>query len=473
LVRLLWKRKLWLVLPLLLSIAASVGLIKILPPVYRASTMILVESQKIPTEYVRSTITTTLNERLRTIEQQIKNRENLERIVIEMDLYPEHRGPVGMDRALKLVRRNLDLVVMGDQVFRIYFSGGDPQRVAETANRVAELFLNENLRRREDEAQNTTAFLEEELALTKSELESQEKRVAEFRIEHAGELPEDRVGNLQGISQLETRQEINLAQIGETELKILLLTRDLASLYDRGMVPGSPRSTKSRLDEAREELQRLTAQYTDRHPDVVRLRREIEQLKSTEGSPQSDLDVPLDPAQKEKAELAARIASLELELESLTQERDRILSELSSYQRSLRAIPQVQQELIQLTRDYENQQNSYQSLLGKRIEAKLAENLERKRQSEQFTILERAVPPSQPFAPNKLRILMLGSMLGAGLGFALILLREQTDQTYRDAQSLREAFPGVPYLGSVHRIEADEVASSEETSAVGSVGRGR
>ena len=154
--------------------------------------MILVESQKIPTDYVRPTVTTTLNERLRTIEQQITNRSNLERVIQEIGLYQEELAEFGRERVLALARRDLELTVTGASVFRIFFTSTSPEMAAETANRVAELFIQENLKRRADEARNTSSFLEEELDSVKSMLEEQEHMVSQFRLENAGRLPSDR-----------------------------------------------------------------------------------------------------------------------------------------------------------------------------------------------------------------------------------------------------------------------------------------
>ena len=133
LARVLWKRKFWLLVPLGLGIFLSLTAIRLIPPRYRASTMILVESQKIPTDYVRPTVTTTLNERLRTIEQQITNRSNLERVIQEIGLYQEELVEFGRERVLALARRDLEFTVTGASIFRIYFTSTNPAMAAREA----------------------------------------------------------------------------------------------------------------------------------------------------------------------------------------------------------------------------------------------------------------------------------------------------------------------------------------------------
>lgn len=452
LARLLWKRKFWLLVPVILGLGVSLAAIRLIPPRYRASTMILVESQKIPTDYVRPTVTTTLNERLRTIEQQITNRSNLERVIQEIGLYQEELAEFGRERVLALARRDLELTVTGASVFRIFFTSTSPEMAAETANRVAELFIQENLKRRADEARNTSSFLEEELDSVESMLEEQEHLVSQFRLENAGRLPTDREANLQAIDQLQTRLEITLDSISRAELRQLVVGDQLAGLREDEPAPQEV-AEADRLQDAREELAKLRSQYTDRHPDVVRLQREIERLEQQEAAPRPPVRAQVPVENRQATALEAELEATRLDLERLRDDRGNIVSELRKYQSRLEEIPRVEQQLHQLTRDYDNLQDSYDSLLAKRTEARLAENLERKRQSEQFTILEKAVPPMAAFSPDRRMILLAGLGLGGALGFLLSLWRDQVDQSFRGEAEFVKAFPNVALLGVIHRID--------------------
>src|SRR3954453_15437254 len=123
LVRAVWRRRIWFLVPLVLGVVAAVGALQVLPRTYRAGTTVLVEPQKVPADYVKPTVTSSIEDRLRTIEPQIKNRENMERIIREMDLYPELRAEGLMDRALEEPRRDLTVRLQGN-TFYIYFVGG-------------------------------------------------------------------------------------------------------------------------------------------------------------------------------------------------------------------------------------------------------------------------------------------------------------------------------------------------------------
>ncbi len=472
LARAVWRRRVWFLVPLVLGVVAAVAALQVLPRTYRAVTTVLVEPQKVPADYVKPTVTSSIEERLRTIEPQIKNRDNMERIIREMDLYPELKGKATLDQVLDQARRDLTVRLQGN-TFYIYFVGRDPVKVARTANRVAEVFMDGNLRLRENQAQGTSTFLEAELEKTKHRLEVQEAKLAEFKRLNMGDLPEQRDTNLRGVEQLQTKLEINMDALDKAETRRLLLQSQIAELQ-RQQRSSSRRSTStglgggpsapeppSRLDQLRTQLAELRARYTDRHPDVIRAQAEIAQLEALEkAQPVRPSTPPASPgravaemeddnASRPDPMLRAELASIDLEVRNLKNERERILSDTSRVQGRLEAVPRVEQELLSLTRDYDNIKKSYESLLDKRLNARLYENLEKSQQGESFTILERAQPPNAPYGPNKLLVLGLG-LIGGGLaGLLAALLRERSDPTYLDAESLQQAFPGLPLLATI------------------------
>ncbi|MEE9563222.1 MAG: Wzz/FepE/Etk N-terminal domain-containing protein [Thermoanaerobaculia bacterium] len=453
--RILWKRKLWVLVFLVLGLAGGILALKSLPPMYEASTMILVEAQKVPEEYVKTTVTSNLSERLRTIQELITNRENLERIVRDLDLYPELRQVAPMEEVVARARRALTISVERGRTFRVTFRGKDRFEVAKAANRIAERFLLENLRVRESQAERTSEFLEVELGEIREQLEEQEEKVSRFRISHEGELPEQRQTNLVAIARLEGELAANREAVENAEIRQLLLESQLRSVGGQGV---TPRESGSRLSELRLQLTELKSRFTDRHPDVIRLEREIAELQARSPEPADPKKTA--PREEVNFELAAQMDVLEREFERLGSERDQILVEIARLQERLKRTPRVQQELVILTRDYDNLRDGYQDLLSKRLEARLAENLEKRQQSEQFRILERAVPPGRPYSPNKKLCLGLGLLVGLALGVGSAILREETDQTFIDPQSLQSVFPGVVVLASIPEIEGKRRDSS-------------
>lgn len=457
----LWRRPVWFLVPLALGIAGAFVALRILPPTYQATTQVMVEPQKVPADYVKPTVTTRMEERLRTIEPQIKNRDNIERIIREMNLYPELQRELSMERMVDEVRKDL-LVRLQGETFFITFKGPEPVKAAATANRVAELFIEKNLRLRKDQAEGTSSFLEAELAATKKRLELQEARIAAIKQMHMGELPEQRDTNLRQIEQLQSKLEINMDALDRAENRKLVLQREMADVRypeyraRRSVSSAAAPAPPSRLDQLRDELVELRARYTDRHPDVIRKREEIARMeeieRETPPAPPADSGIEVseaEPLPQVDPILRGQLQEVEGEIRSLKAERQRILEDIGIVQSRLERTPRVEQDLLSLTRDYDNIQRSYDSLLDKRINARLAENLEERQQSEQFTILERAIPPKAPSGPNQILVLAVGLAVGGFLGAVLALLRDRTDPTYADAETLQESFPGVPLLATI------------------------
>ncbi len=471
LVRSVWRRRFWFLVPLLLGLAGAAYAYRVLPKTYRAATQVLVEPQKVPSDYVKPTVTTSIEERLHTIEPKIKKHDNMERIIREMNLYPELRGTVSMDHLVDKVRDDLTVRVQGDTFF-IYFVGREPVTVARTANRVAELFIESSLQQRENRAQGTSTFLEKELEQTKAKLEQQEARIAEFKRLNLGDLPEQRDTNLHAVEQLQGKLEINMDALDRAETRKLLLQRQVAELsYAPAPRPATPAApggppAPTRVEQLQAELAELRARYTDRHPDVIRKRAELARMEALES--QRPVETPAaapasgEPPAPKKPKIdpmtQAELASVDLEIKSLKAERERILADIGGVQSRLQNVPRVEQELLSLTRDYDNIKRSYESLLDKRLNARLYENLEKSQQGEQFTILEAALPPNSPYSPNMLIVLGLGLAMGGLAGLLLALLRERTDPTYADALSLQQAFPGVPLLAIIPVFQGGRTA---------------
>jgi polysaccharide chain length determinant protein (PEP-CTERM system associated) len=470
------RRLPWFVVPALLGLVAGYVIWRVTPPVYQAHTDVMVEGQKVPTDYVKPTVTSDLDERLKTIEQQITSRDNMERIIQEMDLYPELRRELSIDRVIDRMRRR-DLAVQrrGD-TFAIYFTNRDPVKAADTANRVAELFIQQNLKLRENQAQGTSSFLDTELAQTKAKLEQQEARIAYFKQMHMGQLPEQRDTNLQGVGQLQTKLEINMDAIDKAETRKLLLQSQIAEMRQQAeqqarqpavLLPSAP-NAPSRLDQLRAQLTEMRARYTDRHPDIIQLKEEIAQLERIEreaasAPPRVAEEIPRETFRIDP-ELRAQLEATEYEIRSLHAERARILDDINSYQARLESIPRVEQELLSLSRDYDNIKRAYESLLDKQGQARLAQNLEKTRQSEQFTILNKAYPPSEPYAPKQPLMLAMGLAAGCLVGFLLVLLRDRTDATYADAEGLQQAFPGVRVLATIPMFSGRMAGASASVS---------
>lgn len=293
----------------------------------------------------------------------------------------------------------------------------------KVVNMVASLFIEENLRIREQQATGTSEFLENELKLIKEKLETREKAIKEFKTKHVGELPE----------QLQS----NLASLNRFQLELQTITDALRSVEDRGviiqrqiedrkkelerMVEANP--LQNRLDVMRAELVDLQSRYTDKYPDIPRLKREIketeEKLKVEMGSRKDEPTARLgtDPLYQN---MLNQQRNIEFEIVTLKDRQKTLLEQAKNYQGRVEGIPAREQQLIILSRDYESLRLNYQSMLNRKMEAQLAENLEKRQKGERFRIVDPANLPQVPYWPDKRLILLVALILGAGVGFGLV-----------------------------------------------------
>ena len=282
------RRKWLIIIPaiLILSLSSVYGLIS--PNVYRSSTLILVEPQRVPEAYIRSTVTSPINERLRTISQQIMSRTRLEKIIEEFDLYKKARELLTTEEIIEIMREDIDLNVRGRDSFELFYKGGDPNTVANVANKLASLFIEENLKVREQQAEGTTEFLQSELDRIKKQLESSEEAILVFKQRHFGELPEDMSVNLNFLHRLQRQIQANIENLGSVENRKLLIQRQLAQMksWSTMTVEAEPVGDYSdlshtpQLEELKQELQNLRTRYTDKHPEVIRLEQKIRYLEA-------------------------------------------------------------------------------------------------------------------------------------------------------------------------------------------------
>jgi polysaccharide chain length determinant protein (PEP-CTERM system associated) len=467
---LIWQRKLWILVPVLLGAGGAYGVYLRVDPVYRASALILVEPQRVPDNYIKPTVTSSLDARVRTIEQQIKNRESFTQILRKTGLYQELMAAGQVEEAIRKLDSNLAIDTRRGNLFWIHFNDGSPEQAAAVANYVTDTVIGANLLLREGQAENTTAFLTAELAAMKQQLEEQEARVADFRLRNDGFLPEQRSSNEAAITRLQSQLDHLGEETDDAELRALILGQSVSAPMKgkQKEPPVAVRPTPSRLSELEGELAEMTLRYTDRHPEVVRLQREIDRLRSAMAAEQSKTaDQPqvedgAEPTTSSDPVVQAQIQATTVEMQKLRAERERTLEEIAAIEQRLDQTARIEVELLAMTRDYDNLQRAYNELLGMKTDAALAENMEKGRQGEQFTILERAYPPTEPYSPNLLIYLGVGVVGAALIGLGLIVIKEETDQRFRDADALRRSFPALPILASIPTISVLEEENSLE-----------
>jgi len=506
------RRRKWLIIFSFLFIPFAAFVYSVVTPeLFKSSTTILVVPQRVPEGYVRSTITMKIEERLSTIQQQVMSRTRLTTVMDELGLFKTERKKMATEEVVEKMRKRIQIQVAssertrqrgeGSDAFTLTFIHENPQMAMLTASRLASFFIDENLKTREQQAVGTSEFLESQLQETKAKLELQEEKVKQYKLRFMGELPQQLQANLQILSRLQDQMKSNAdatrsaqdrkvyleAQIAALQAKLDAIAAQVSAAREAAGGT-SPDNAVSNLDTVgpmanelaakKSQLAALSAKYTEQYPEIRRLKEEIpileklleearrKELASGAAMPAGGarragsvpgLFVPM-PGDREREELdrlKAQSLTLDSEIAALKSDREAIRKATAALEARVEASPKREQEMISLTRDYENLKSSYDGLLQKKLDADVAQNLEKRQKGEQFQILDPANLPQEPFTPNRPRIFGIAILAAMLVGFGGAFGLEMLDPTLRGTSDFKHFFD-LHVLGSIPTIRNEE-----------------
>jgi polysaccharide chain length determinant protein (PEP-CTERM system associated) len=459
---------------LLAVLAAAVAFALYLPDLYRSTALVLVE-RPVSESVVRAPVAGELESRLFVIKQEILSRERLTALITRFDLYPELRQRASWEDVLNQARQDVAVEPAGPEqvsgrlrtvAFTLSYTGDSREKVAEVTNAVAAFYVEQNDRMRTEEATRTTEFLAQELADAKEELERHEAALRDFTANNVSEMPQQAAITLATIERLNNQLALN----GNRQLRILdqrddlfedIRTRSLTASVAAANPDATPQSVERirQLQDLKGKLALAELQFAAQHPDVRRLTDQIAALEAehaaaeeaearTRAAAEAALTTAVAPAPLQGRRT---LEDLDAELAVLRQEEAAMKARIDDLQQRLESTPWRQQEYTLVNRDYSASKDVYDSLFRRYEEAQLASSIEAGRAGEQFRVLEPALPPEGPTAPNRLRLLILGLLLAAAAAGAAVLLREQFDTSFHTVDEIRE-FTGVPVLVSIPPI---------------------
>ncbi len=470
LIQVLLLRK-WLFIFISITILFCGSLICLfLPTKYEASALIITIPQKVPTAYVQPTINEDIDEQIRSILQEITSRTSLEKLIKKYDLYQDllkkyplevvvenmKKQDISIERASVLEKKSRRRKEKGLS-FYLRYKGSDPETVAKVANALANMFVERNLKQRTSQAEATAQFLKNQLEKVYLQLKEREEALKNFKMTHMGELPEQTPTNLATLNALQQQLQSIDDNIRRAEERATLLRQQLNIGYPYYAEEKQKNKslTEFSLGELKRRLELLQSRYTPDHPDVIALKRAISQKEKenqttkTKGSPATyNPDSPM-------AALKFQLDSTELEIKQLKEEKKKLKAEIAKYQKRLENAPKREQELIELTRDYNNLKDAYDTLMKRKLEAEQAAALERKQQGAQFRIIDPAVTPEQPISPKKKKLLPILLLLSFGGPIGLAFVMAYIDQHFYDPDDLQKAFQ-IPVLVSIPFILSEE-----------------
>jgi polysaccharide biosynthesis transport protein len=453
--RMIWKRKLAIsAITLAGSVLAWVTVHRV-PSIYVAEAVVLIDSQKIPEKFVSSTVGTETQDRIAAMSQQILSSSRLEKIISDFGLYREERKSAFAEDILERMRKDvsiqMDRTLTANEpgAFRISYRGKDPRVVAAVANRIANLFIEGNDKTREVEAEGTSEFLDRQLAEAKARLDELEAQVGQFKAKYNGELPEQQAAIVSTLQRLDAelaanRDALNRAQESKSILESNLAAAEAsleaaAAVNDRpsetaAALPAVPQPKPSEALEA--QLNTLLARYGPAHPDVKRIEAELAEQKAVEAQavpvvPSAANNTASEAARRaavnkeEVAQTNERLASLKAQIAAAgneiafrAAEQQRISAEMKANSERINRLPLREQQMAQVTRDYEISKTNYRNLLDKKLAAEMAADLEHGQKPERLTLLDPARVPEKPERPNRPLLYALGSLFSVAVGVA-------------------------------------------------------
>ena len=465
-ISLLFRRKWAIILGMIPFLLAGMLYCLFAVKVYRTTTTIIIVPQRVPEAYVRSTVTGDVGERIRGIWQEITSRTNLEKIIQQFNLYPGAREALPMETVVGMMREKIQIDsprAARTNAFVLSFEGKDPVLITRVMNSLANMFIEENLKLREAQARGTAEFLSNELDKVYADLLQREEALKQYKTEHMGELPEQIQTNLSMLQRSQEELETLQENIRRAEDRKLLLQRQLAEEQSNVRtgaltVSGSAReqaaATPTSLEGLMERLKALKTRYTDIHPDVVAIKKLIAKMQREQGSrsPTSDGEetrgeseeerTPFDTGAIENAitvGLRYQLKSLDLEMNAMRKDSEKVKDRMDMYQERIEGSPKREQELVDLTRDYNNLRSTYESLLTRKIEAEQSAALERRQKGEQFRVIDPARIPETYFKPQLKKLLAMTLLLAAGAGLGLALGLEYLGKALYDPGDVTKA----------------------------------
>lgn len=480
------RRKFHILSVFSLVLLISVAVALLIPPVYQSVGTILVESQQIPTEMVKSSETSFADERIEVIKQRVMTRTNLIRIIEKYDLYKDSKAKLQPSEIVEKMRQDIALTLLSADkgrgagkttiAFRVSFDYRYPDIAHKVTNEIVTLFLDENAKSRTERAAETNEFLMQEAERLKKELEEVENKVATYKQQYANALPEHLELHMGMIQRAESELKDVEREYKSTQEELRYQEIELeAAKAGVGAKPTLQQhaTPEGELDKVKSELVKASATYKENHPVVKSLKRKIELLekslatKSANTNALADPHAPVNSSDIEGTlrveKVKAQIESSKVRLQSLSQQQASLRAKVGQLEGRVTLSPQIERGLLTLERDYENAKVKYDEIRSKQNNAKIAENLEQENKSERFSLLEAPLIPDKPIKPNRKKMVAMGFFLAIAAAFGLVMLMETLDKRVR----------GVDFLTSVVGMRPIGIVPYIKTQAELNKNRGR
>lgn len=464
------RRHIHFLVPVFLGWLIVWGVSWVLPSKYKSSTVILVEEPTMPESYVAPNVTDNLQDRLQTITQQILSRTRLLTIVNKLSLYADATGKSDDDK-ISALRKEIKVDVLKDgrnneiTSFRVSFSDHSPRVAQKVTGELTQLFIDENSKVREQQSMATTHFMEQQLEEARVSLAAQEEKVKQFESTHEGALPSQNASNIQILAGLQSQlqnQQDSLNTAKQQRVYYETLIEQYKNLHASGRsVDGAPTelgAINQQLDRLKTELTDLSSRYTDSYPDVLKVKAQIakteKQKDALMAAPRTGSKQPNENESGPMLQLQSQLKANQIEIQNHERAIAGLESRVGEYQGRLNSQPGTEQQLLELSRGYEQTKSIYDDLLKKRTNSVMATSMEQMQKGERFTMLDPPSLPVKPDFPNHLKFCGLGIAAGLGLGCLIVFLFEFLDDRMHAEKEIK-ALLAINVLAEVPEVQSE------------------
>jgi polysaccharide chain length determinant protein (PEP-CTERM system associated) len=475
----IWRRRWYSMITAIIVAGLAFSILWLIPKWYRSETRVLVETPFVSEELVRPIIHASPVDRINSIREQLSSRTFLEKIVEQFQYAGFKTSPdFVMEDAIELLRKQIEIEKTSDNTFTLSFAATDRQLAHDVTQRMADELIRSNTASRMDKTIATDQFLDEQLREAVQALSAQDGKIKIFKTAHLGELPEQSDANLNTLSGLysqltatenalqQSRDQKKLLEFRQQELKqINLLTQNVAerSLNKPVNTKEPVSATEAELAAQKAALASMQRKYTENHPDVRNLTRQIQdlehKLKENRSIPSADSQLPplspndakVNKTASESESLEFDMASIKNQLEKREKDRSQILQQIKSYQDRINRAPALEQEMAALLREDEMLKQQYFNLQNKKFSSQMAANVESDKKNETYKVIDPPNLPIKPIFPNRIQFILIGIGASLFLGIAAAIGRELLDSTVGSEDEAQTVL-NLPILATIFEI---------------------
>ena len=491
----MWRQRWWGLLAALAVGIAGATAAMLVPNRYEATARVFVDTQSILKPLMAGlAVQPNVDQQLQMMARTLVSRPNIERVIRMSDLDLGVTTPAEREQLIDSLAKGIQFrPTGGNNLYSVAYRNESPEAARKVVQSLLSIFVESNLGDKRRDAEQARRFIDEQIAVYEKRLLDAENALKEFKIRNlevmprlsgdyvaaAGAAQKELESARLELRQLENSRDALRRQLADE--KPSFVSSDAADPVAAPAGPRMPTETEQRLEAGRKRLDDLLLRYTDEHPDVVNLRRMLADLETQRNAERKAAAAAAAAAAAQRDPAAARAPGVTVIPNKVYQDIKVQLADTEAKVAALRArvadaelrfreartaaqtVPKVEAEFTQLTRDYEVNKKSYESLVSRRESAAMSGDMDSKSGIGEFRVIDPPRVASKPVSPN--RPLLLGGALAASLaaGLGLAFLLQQLRPVFFDARSLR-AHTGLPLLGSVSMFVPPAVRRRERLS---------